>query len=210
MVWLIYFSSYGGLRLHSLPPLYWLLPDDDSAELWSTRVAKAEMITAYTSTTACAYAAGRQELHRAVNCLNLGVEKDREGCEIWKQNKKGDRLFRGGFGIPLVCRSATVGRDRRDAHSSPSAERKRKKKRWENWKVEKKRSWRDLNWNKTKTEIHEQYERYGRKDDEEKKDTQKKKQKNPWDCGRAIYVAVRPLFSVFFFLLFLFSLFSLI
>jgi hypothetical protein len=45
-------------------------------------------------------------------------------------------------------------------------------------------------------------ERYGRKDDEEKKDTKKKI--NPWDCGRAIYVAVRPLFSVFFFLLFLF------
>jgi hypothetical protein len=57
-----------------------------------------------------------------------------------KQNKKGDRLFRGGFGIPLVCRSATVGRDRRDAHSSPSAERKRKRKndeKIERWKKKK-------------------------------------------------------------------------
>ena len=54
----------------------------------------------------------------------LGVEKDREG-EKWieKKTKKQDDWL---FGIPLVCRSATVGRDRQDVRSSPSAETQKK------------------------------------------------------------------------------------
>lgn len=177
MVWLIYFSSYGRLRLH-FSSTYWLLPDDDSAELWSTRVAKAEIITAYTSTTACAHAAGRQELHSVVNCLNLGVEKDREGCEIWKQKTK----QKGRQVISRWVRDSTrlsIGhrgkRPPRCSFLSISRKKKKKKKRWENWKVEKKKEAGGI-WIETKPKPkYMNNERYGRKDDEEKKDTHTQK-----------------------------------
>lgn len=149
MVWLIYFSSYGRLRLH-FSSTYWLLPDDDSAELWSTRVAKAEIITAYTSTTACAYAAGRQELHSVVNCLNLGVEKDREGCEIWKQNKKkkkgrqvisrwvrdSTRLSIGHRGKrPPRCSFLSISRKKKRRKNDEKIERWKKKKKLEGFEL---------------------------------------------------------------------------
>lgn len=209
MVWLIYFSSYGRLRLH-FSSTYWLLPDDDSAELWSTRVAKAEIITAYTSTTACAYAAGRQELHSVVNCLNLGVEKDREGCEIWKQNKKNKK--KGRQVISRWVRDSTrlsIGhrgkRPPRCSFLSISRKKKRRKndEKIERWK--KKRSWRDLNWNKTKTEIHEQWEIWEERWWREEGYTQKKNKplrlREGYICSGAptflgIFLSLIPFFSL--------------
>ena len=75
------------------------------------------------------YTRHEQQSHGTVNFASeLGVEKDRrEGEKKNKKNKKkkNDWLF----WIPLVCRSATVGRDRQDARSSPSAETQKKRKR---------------------------------------------------------------------------------
>ena len=86
-----------------------------------------ERINSFNQLGDCIYTRHEQQSHGTVNFASeLGVEKDREG-EKWieKKTKQDDWLF----GIPLVRRSATVGRDRQDARSSPSAETQKKRKR---------------------------------------------------------------------------------